>query len=167
MVGGDAFGEGFGEEAIFHVADFGDFEKVLDAAGGKVDADAPFENRAEPVGVEVIGIEVGEDDGGEIAEGDAGAVEAFFGGASAAGIDEQSTEEAHTSVEFPEEPLPRGEFERHPCSDAKRIRSLAGAAPTPNQVATILHNYNCAATVRERLGGTARLGFKIARLLDF
>jgi len=67
----------------------GDVEEVGDAAVVAEELDAAVEDGGEPVGAEVVAVEVGEADGGDIRDGDAGALQALCGGAGAdAGVDE-------------------------------------------------------------------------------
>ena len=55
----------------------------------EVDGDLAFEEGAVPVGGKVIAVEVGQEDGADVAEGNAGAVQTFGGGAWAEpGVDE-------------------------------------------------------------------------------
>src|SRR4051812_27146465 len=64
-------------------------QDVLHFSAMAENSDVAIEDRAEPGGREVIAIEVRDADGGDVADGDAGAVEALGGRAWAdAGIDE-------------------------------------------------------------------------------
>lgn len=82
------------EPALFkrgsEVADFGSFEKSPEMAARNVQADLMFEESEQPVKIKVVGIKVSEDDGGEILEPQANAVQALLGHARAeAGINEE------------------------------------------------------------------------------
>jgi hypothetical protein len=108
---GDEVGEGgvaevFGGTFGFGVAGFGGVEEVFHAVFSAEDADAALEDGLEPGGVEVVVIEVGEDDGGDVRDVDAeaggfsgppyrfagGGAHALCGGAWAeAGINEEGS----------------------------------------------------------------------------
>ena len=84
-----------GREAFFfefelEVADFGGLEEGGEVAAGDVDFNIVFKDGEEPVKVEVVGIEVGEDDGGDVGKGHSDAVQALFCDAGTeAGIEEE------------------------------------------------------------------------------
>ena len=99
---GRGFGEGmdevfegageavFGAELFLGVEGFAGVEEAAGVVRGGVEMDALFEEGLKPVGIEVVGIEVGEEDGLQVGEFDAGAGETLRGGAGPeSGVDEE------------------------------------------------------------------------------
>lgn len=80
----------FEAELFLCVEGFAGFDHGAGVVVGAEDADVVFEEGLEPVGIEVVGVEVGEDHGLEVGELDPGSGEALAGGAGAkAGVDEE------------------------------------------------------------------------------
>jgi hypothetical protein len=132
--GGDKLFEGIGSEAALfqrsgEVADFGSFEKGFEMAARKVKANLVLEEREKPVEVEVVGIKVREDDGGEVLEAETDAVEALLGDAgSESGIDEKvAPGRADDGGVASRSASEHAYFERHPClQSAEKKFSVTG-----------------------------------------